>query len=183
MPLKNLVLCDIQPYLASYFHVPSFMEYIKRAQNILCIYDQSLDFDEFDVQSFYYNWLPQTSFERIDFVAKEYGFFRDFIDHGFDDDEILSLLEFMKHKRITSIYNITDIDEIYKTFDEHFAYWITNTSICFYIPDFEFCKDSMRRYEPFRLIGGHKDLCLRELRLLFDFWGLRYSVNDQFIYG
>ena len=183
---KTILIVDIQPGHKNYisFDIYDFVEYLNKnkEKNILYLFNGTeLGYDsEYDIK----NWLIKYGLDDdiyIEFYEKTYGFFRDLIDTGIDDKYIIELGKYMIYN---SLYSLNDIPDNYKLEFYKNNNIDLNEYSFFTIPyDIkEFLEDNIYKNEILELLGGGKDECLLEIKLLLNMMNINYNENYDFIY-
>lgn len=131
------------------------------------------------------------AYEEGDFnprvITKEYGFFRNLMDEGFDDELIVDLARFLISKGLRDGRDIQedlseqDMQEYQKVLKKHGVEDIDFESYILYIPDL---KEDLEEVvsNGVVLVGGGLNECLKEVSLLLDVLGISHSVDMSCVY-
>lgn len=161
---KTLVVVDVQPGHQKYFDTEMFAKCLRRyktAKNLIVVYNsQDLGYDtKKEVQSFFYENFARTpeveSFiDNAVYIGKEYGFLRDYMDLGVDEEII--------------------VREGKKIFNQE-----PEAPDDIWLPDFHYL---LKPYPNLVLVGGEKTQCLKEVELLLRIVDIPYKVDRRFTY-
>lgn len=191
---RSVVVVDIQPMYKQYinFSLEDFTEFLYTNGDILYFYNgpetvgvdrkeditewlssySELSYDGAD-ETFYYKLLKQTKW-----VDKGYGFFRGWMDQGVDESNLKKAIRYMTNKRV---YDSRDIEE---------EEWIENfpelKNVDFDDPIFlpqDIRIDKLKKWSGSYLVGGGRNECLAEVKILMDAFNIRYKTVSKFIYG
>ncbi len=181
--MKNIIVCDVQPDFQP--HVPDgyfqqVIQHIQSFEHILFVYDTTNGTTQ-DILQKWLNWFCVDSIvlqHRIEYAAKEYGFFREAMLYANDDD----VLQFLKIMQWLKAESSREVDWDAYGPDLLLNEGLAAEQIEIRIPKF-LSTERLFRYNQAELIGGHEDLCLRELEIWFKLVGLSYTKNQQYIYG
>ena len=180
--MSKCIVCDIQPQYSKFidFSISDFIKYLEQQDDILFFYvgrensgignDTKYDVIDWLVD----NELPLEVIDRITFIEKGYGFFRQFMDSYYDDDKLIELVKYMIDNKLNDSRELEDVEKI-----EYFELLDTPENI--YMPDFD--KRDINCYEGAELIGGGFNECLKELRTYFEALNFKYKLNMDYVYG
>jgi len=174
----KLVICDVQPaYKDHIFFMKDFREFVSQYQEVLVLYvGPSLAQDRIGQVANYL--MRHGSFKHKEvlnfkYFDKSYAFFRDMMDSGFDDDDIIKVVRHMIKKRV---YDLRDVKNIHCLKVENLDPDRTNV----YIPDLRWI---LPKWDHFDLCGGGREECLKEVELLSTALNLNFNTVPQFVYG
>lgn len=167
--MANLMIVDIQPaYNKHCLYILGRMKRIlKEYKKIVVFYnDEEIGGDsEENLKLYYYDsGIPERTIDRMQFVPKQYGFFRGWMDTGVSDSDII---EVAKKMIKLGKYDSRDIKHNIYNHD------------CIYIPDIEMNQFKRRNWD---LIGGSITECLYEIELLMDSYKIRHERVSGLIY-
>lgn len=189
---KHLVVVDVQPEYAPYMNKMQYelFEYINTHINELAgltfLYNGE-DTMGMVSENDYRMWLVDNGLdEDIAYEAtlydKGYAFFRNCMDRGGDDEELVNLVRFM---RSNNINDSRELDEefwelfIEKYGSENVRELMEDSEDCISIPDL---MDFLERYNNVVLVGGGINECLKEVELAMDALDKNYETWNKFTY-
>lgn len=180
MPLKNMIMVDIQPTMSKYmgFSLRDMSKFVSQANSVLCLYnsdDTEVDVIDMMIHAGFAEGFIEDSF---DFIAKDQGFFRAMIDAGYSNELILKVIRYMASQDHTDSREITTWSDL-DFMDRHLVNILRNIGV--FIPRF-MEKDYLYQYQGAHVIGGHETECLRETLVWFDFLDFPYRVHKPFVY-
>jgi hypothetical protein len=120
---------------------------------------------------------------NMKFIDKGYGFFRVWMDNGMDRAYIIKAIRFMVMNKKYDSRDVTT-DEWEKLFADDWNEFtdlpdiIENDSVN--IPDVVI--SDLKKLSGCYLVGGAKEQCLAEFRLLFDAFNINYRIINDFTY-
>jgi len=183
---QKVIVVDVQPAYKSHIHDPeSWMEYLNKAGEILCLYNgPNLGMDKKDD---ILDWWVDNGFDpdkQYDVIwdEKGYGFFRDWMDGGVDDDTIIAAARYMIENRIWDSRQVdheTWVEELGTDMAEEIADIFSGNTIG--IPDIDL--RALKRFRGASLIGGACYECLLEVKLLLDALEIPYREVRRFVYS
>ncbi len=183
---NKLIVVDVQPtYRGNIsFDIWKFLEYVQSFKQVLYIHngrDTSND-DRQDVK----NWLIEEAdydddfidhMDSWDWMEKEYGFLRPWMDNGADDDFIVKALRFMEKKRENDSRDIEP--EVWaKKFPNDWDDAFEDDPL--YTPDVDL--RLLKKYNNATIIGGGKNECLKEMELYMQAHKIKTKRNNKFTY-
>ena len=184
---KTIMCVDIQPEYQKgiYFDIFEWIEYISsvaETNNVILLYNGP-EVGGMDTNEYAY-WLIEQGMDEdvlnsIIIVEKDYGFFRDAMDSGYDEEDIVSIIEYLITHDMSGADALTDEQwsEI-KLHDPEIIDFIkqdNRISIPSVLEDLDV-------YDNILLMGGGQDQCLREIELLLQALGKQYTLNNKFVY-
>jgi len=180
---RNLVVVDVQPAYKKNisFNVEKLLHEIKEKKysRILYLFNGP-DFgfeSESDIKDWLYEIVDYDEeivefIETFDFYEKNYGFYRDLMDAGYDYSDIVKLIKFMMDKKITDSRDLEDSDWEKLNLDD-----ISPNMI--YIPD---VLDELKKVSNIDLCGGGKNECLAEIEMCLDVLDKEYNTLTKWVY-
>lgn len=182
---KNLVIVDIQPAFEKYirFNMKDFIIWLntngKSYQSIYVLFNGSEQgyVDNWESIKLWYrkNGIKEGVLVRAVDLEKQYGFFRDVMDEGYEDDTILSLARYLIKNQNLHEASDMDFDTIFDvTNDDQLAKSITRGELSFWVPDYLISKLSPIS-GTIDVVGGAEEQCLSEIVLLLK--SLNKDVN------
>lgn len=193
---RSIIVVDVQPMYENDidFDMEDFTEFLYKNKNILYFYngpetvgedrkedvvDWLMENIEFDDE---YGEVDEDLYHKLTretkWVDKGYGFFRGWMDQGVDETTIKNAIKFMANKKV---YDSRDIEE---------EEWIENfpklDGIYFEDPLIfppEIRIDKLKKWSGSYLVGGGKNECLAEVKMVMDAFNIRYKIVNKFIYG
>jgi len=190
---RDMIVIDVQPFYHNHHKhiVPRLIEHVNQMTGDVLWFHNGCNVgieDTVHEQKMYLleNGMDEDRLDEITFVEKDYAFFRGWMDNGIDEDIIIAAGKYMYKNRINDSRDLevedfvkflprperdtfTDEDELYK--NEDALHW----------PDIDINK--LKRYNNAYLVGGGRDECLEEMRLLLEMVGMKYKLLNEFIYG
>jgi hypothetical protein len=189
---RHLIVVDVQPEYAPWMGgmQTELFEYINTHVEELS--DLTFLYNGEDTMGMvseyeYRDWLIENGLdEEIAYQArlydKGYAFFRNCMDRGGDDEELVNLVKFMRDN------DINDSRELDKKFWKAFVKQYGSKNIrelmedsedCINIPDL---MDFLERYNNVVLVGGGINECLKEVELAMDALEKNYDTWHKFTY-
>jgi len=185
---KNLIIVDVQPAYAKFSeHMhKALVSYTKknRFDNTIIFWNDSeyfgWDDDEMKMREHFAELgFTQNFLNKAKFVPKDYAFFRNWMDSGVDNDQIVHVVKYMINNGIFDSRDIEDWDEVYAgtnfSIEEH-----SDMENNLYIPVWDY--KILERYDNYILTGGQFAACLAEIRILLEALDKKYEVNYDLIY-
>ena len=189
---RHLIVVDVQPEYEPYMNEMQYelFEYINTHINELAgltfLYNGE-DTMGMVSESDYRMWLVENGLdENIAYEAtlydKGYAFFRNCMDRGGDDEELVNLVRFMRSN------DINDSRELDEEFWKHFVEEYGSENIrelmedsedCINIPDL---MDELESLNNIMLVGGGINECLKEVELALDALDKNYNTWYEFTY-
>lgn len=180
---SNILVCDVQP---AYHHrckfiTPKICELLNNQTGrrvVLFNGEGTTDDDTLSVIEYYIeNGLDQGQIDNIEFIEKEYGFFRSWMDYGVSDSVIIKVVRAMVMQRthdsryleLSTILTPAEFDEVPQIDD------------CIYLPSFLDFK-LLKNLSPFFMMGGGEKECLREIELICNSLNIKYKRIKNLIY-
>lgn len=182
---KPLIAIDIQPCYRKHCNniMPRYIDFLnKRNGNTYVFFnDEYMGCDTLEDVQYYYleNGLKEDKINTINWRPKQYAFFRNWMDFGIDEHDIIQAIRYMVMNRI---YDSRDIsDEILAKLlhdDESFIKFAKDDIIT--IPDINIAE--LKHNSPCYLCGGGYDECLKEIRILLNTFNIKYKVINNLVY-
>ncbi len=178
--IRSLIVVDVQPeYEYSFkdrFTMCGFIRYLKSFGKVLYFYNG----EELGMCSLYdlqiwllENGMKEEDFNYITFINKNYGFFRDLIDDGVEEEKIIKLIQEMLTAGVSNIIEIP----VGKYYDTDIAPFIEENGM--YIPE---QLDCLKFWNNSTIIGGGEKECLYEVELYMKAINLQYERQMNYIY-
>lgn len=133
-------------------------------------------------------WLEDEDFyNSLNFITKEYGFFRSLMDVGIDSDDelILKLLSFMKRHGFYDSRDILEDEEIHNQFKEEFK----NTALLeINLNDYpigiptDLIESLESLPDQIQVVGGGRNECLKEVVLLLKHMEKNPTIIEELTY-
>lgn len=214
----NLLVVDVQPSYSGIYdgsENPVFEDIIRFAEErtgrVVAMYnDEEVSGDNLEgVQQYWYDSGASEDlvWEKIEWIEKQYAFFRGWMDTGIDDSIILKTIRAMIQLGIHDSRELT-VDQfkdavgkenalkIIKHY-ENLGVLIRDDNDNIYLPEVLPVFDGnerdymtpvklikfLRDLSPFYMVGGGRSECLREIELLCNAFNIRYRRIDELIYG
>ena len=178
---KKLIIVDVQPAYASYIPwIRQFGSFVSQYQDILCLYNgPELGFESKSAIANFYllNGIPRETIAKMKWFEKNYAFFRDLIDTGWDRNDIIKLVRFMLRNKIRDIRQLSREDVLKLGIDDLEFEKLEDYG--FYIPDLA---RLVRKYNGADICGGGYHECLEEVMILGDALNLNFKIQNQFTY-
>lgn len=178
--MNQLVIVDIQPaFPMSEYLVPSVLEYSKKFDDIVFIYDChhqegcGAPFDPYVLDMYEDMAFNQEFRDKTECIGKEFGFLRGWMDTGVDNDDIISIVKYMIEQNIGDSRDIAE--GVFDVADEK-----RNCDSIGAGPHTE-----LDRYisQSVTLVGGGQYECLAEIDLLLQAMGRQTEINYSYVYG
>lgn len=184
---KNLIIVDVQPAYAKFSeHMHKNLSLYTRKNKfdhsiIFWNDEQFLGDDNEETMREHFKELGFTNnfLNKANFVAKDYAFFRNWMDTGVSNDQIVHVVKYMINNNIFDSRDIENWEDVYigtkYTIDDH-----SNLENNINIPVWDY--KILERYNNYILTGGQYAACLAEIRILLEALGKNYEVNYNLIY-
>lgn len=189
---RHLIVVDVQPEYAPWMKgiEKGLFEYINthihELNNLTFLYNGEDTMGMVSENEYRY-WLVDNGLDEdiaysVKMYDKGYAFFRNCMDRGGDDEELVNLVRFMRDN------DINDSRELDQDFWEAFIEEYGSENIrelmedsddCINIPDL---MDFLSPYNNVVLVGGGVDQCLKEVELAMDALGKNYETWSKFTY-
>lgn len=184
---NTLLVCDIQPDYEQYDDsidgfstkfTKKFVTYLNRSSHkfgkVLYFFNTNDggNCDRTDLKLWLYeSGLTKSAMSNVLFYEKEYGFLRDAMDFGIEDDKIVKALQLMKKHSVRKSINLPMpvLQTAFKTIQ---IFW-----------DYPLDIISAETIGKITMVGGLRSYCLKELELCVRALELPYQYNDKFIFG
>jgi len=182
---NSLIVVDIQPSYKKYFgfKVSDFCDHLINSDysKILYLYNgpelgmESKDdiFNFLIEDGLNYDEEKVEQFPNMTFYEKNYAFFRDMMDDGYDEDDIIKLIKYMIDNKIDNSQNIDD-----ETFEE-LDIEPLGSGNRIWIPE---VLDELKKYNNIILCGGGRNECLREIEIALKVLNKPYKLLNKFVY-
>lgn len=115
-------------------------------------------------------------FSRVTFLEKDYAFFRGWMDNGVDDDEIVAAVQALRQHRVG------DSRRLDSSVLEEIAPHGASLASPLYLP-WELEQQRAYRQPAWRLCGGGRDECLKEIELWLASMRIGFERLDHLVYG
>ena len=179
----SLLVIDVQPAHSQFisFNIFEFTEYLNSYNGTINYVFNGPD-QGYEDETELADWLTENGLEyetldNINFIAKSYGWIRDPMDSGMDEDDIIEVLKYMIKKKYSDSRDIDEDElETLKISDE-FKEYMEQSS--FGLPDI---LKKMQKLPKSILVGGGETECLLEMEITMDAMGIKYKRNNKFIY-
>jgi len=185
---KNIIVVDIQPeYEHAFKFHEEFCEFLnEQSKKILYFYNGADSGFSSDTKSSIAYWLIDHGLEErklndIKWVDKGYGFFRSLMDEGIDKGLIIKMIRYMFKKKVWDSRDI-EIEEWFELLGDEFkdAGWILNGGDMINIPDIDI--KTLKQFSGAYIVGGGRNECFDELKLLMSAFNVRATEVKKFIY-
>lgn len=126
----------------------------------------------------------QRKLQHANFVQKEYGFLRNWMDLGVSDAVIIEVMREMARRKITDSRDIP-FGEMSANVQHEFnntvgdgEWYDQGIALQDWVPI-----HTLKKLSPFYMMGGGRNECLREIELVCNAFNIRYKRVDSLIYG
>ncbi len=201
--MKSLVIVDIQPFYHQYHRdiTPKLLEYIKdnsnSYENVIWFYNaEEVRIEEtIDDMNEYigdFEIISEEQFESIIFIDKDFGFFRNWMDTGVDEEYIKTVIKYMIREGYNdsgeigedtfkmlfqTFFNVSD-DDILDEWSDEYEFFQDNP---INIPQFKWT--AIKGLKNVDLCGGSKYECLAEMKILLESVNVKVNELTNFIYS
>jgi len=190
----TLVVVDIQPgYIKSIrgkFDIQEFLNYLLSFKDIIYLYvgdsvgidteyslKQWLD-EEADYDEKFMDYIDQ----HAEFYDKGYAFFRDMMDNGVDEEEMIITGKYMYKHDIVDARDLTENDWNKMSNVDNLKENIQRKNF-FSVPVGEYFVNALvGAGSPITMIGGGRYECLKEVEILMNIINKKYKINENFVY-
>jgi hypothetical protein len=179
---RDLIVVDIQPSYKNTIHFPihEFASFLNENEfkSIFYLFNgPDLGMEEwYEISEWLLdNGLEEEKLDEIQSFEKGYAFFRNFMDLGMDEDDLIRLLKYMYQHNINDSREIDEED-----WNELKLEWDYDPDgECVFIPDVLF---KLQRYNNPLICGGGRDECLREIELCMHVLDKPYELLNKFVF-
>jgi len=198
----NLLIIDVQPEYQNYANniLPGVQQMIQKANgkivivyndfgggdtpdqvlNYLAGHDEEYDGYVYDDEEDDYIPAEQTPLEQklqnAQFIQKEFGFLRGYMDSGVDNHIIIEIIRAMYNQKQNDSRDLNpellsdDAQEV-----------LENNSDSIFVQDWVPIH-LLHSLQPFYMMGGGRDQCLREIELVCHAFNIKFKRIDSLIY-
>jgi hypothetical protein len=200
---KSLIVVDIQPFYHQYHKniTPQLLEHIRdnsnQYKNIIWFFNAEevigIEEDIHDMTDYIMDFeiISEDQFDSINFIDKDFGFFRNWLDAQVDDDFIKYVV---KHMIQEDVVDIRELDEevfkmLFQTYfnlneedlqnewADEYKFFLDNP---INIPQFKW--QAIRNLGNVDLCGGSENECLAEIEILLEAVDVKVNKLNKFIY-
>jgi len=183
-----VIIVDVQPAYDGHGSriVEPLMEFLNGQRGpVLAFFngeDLGLDSKHATMEYFLENGLDEDKLDDIKFREKTYAFFRNWMDAGMEDRDLIKVIRAMVTQRKEDTRDFSE-EELRKILgDETYDDWAdTIESDNCYIPH-EVKLSELKKLSGGYLVGGARHECLAEIKLLMDAFNIKYKLMKNFIY-
>lgn len=189
---RHLIVVDVQPEYASWMGgmQGKLFEYINthidELSGLTFLYNGE-DTMGMVSESDYRWWLVENGLDEdiayeVALYDKGYAFFRNCMDRGGDDEELVNLVRFMRSNNINDSRELDEEfwgDFIEQYGSENIRELMEDSEDCINIPDL---MDVLERLNNIVLVGGGVNECLKEVELALDALDKNYETWDKYTY-
>ena len=179
---KNVIVVDVQPQYKGYIHFNMFecAEFLNNQRDLLVFYNGPDTVGQ-DTKIGVLHWWGEWGFDTIKgrsakWIDKGYGFFRSWMDEGVDEKRIQEVVRYMVMNRIQDSRDIPD--DILLNFVEGYNEFLLQDPIS--LPDISL--GMLKKWSGSYLIGGGRNECLKEIKILLDTFNIRYTIVKKFTF-
>lgn len=179
---QPLVCIDIQPEYSRMIHftrdLMSFINIRNGRSTLMLVNGEDTGVSSDSISSIREYWedygLKRSCYRNLRIKDKGYGYLRSWMD-SVPDDIIIRVIRYMARNKISDSRDISE-GSLLKLFNGRDPIYDDPISINWL--NFR----SIGQYNDCLLCGGGRDECLREVSLMFDAYGIRYTLMNRFIY-
>ncbi len=178
-----LLVVDIQPGYSQFisFSLSSFIDYLNSYKGTINYifngpelgYEDEEELIDWLVE----NGLDYETLDNINFIPKTYGWIRDPMDSGMDEEDIVEVLKHMIKKKYYDSRDIEEYEIDKLKISEEFKEYMNSSS--FGLPDIF---EEIKKLPKSLLVGGGENECLLEMELTMNAMNIKYKRNNKFIY-
>jgi len=191
IPGDKLIVVDIQPVYdkGMEFTVEQFAKSLKRFNgDILYFYNGAqMGLDKLqNIKDWYKSTLNDYSSKFEDFlnnirwIEKGFGFFRDILDGGYGEETIKYLFLYLSLNGKWNTNELTDNEIKSMYIDDIVKDKLLKKELVLSLPNFDV--DILKKYDGATIVGGGKDQCLAEVKIIMDALKIKYNEFKPFIY-
>jgi hypothetical protein len=189
---RHLIVVDVQPEYAPYmngiqYNLFSYINtHINELAGLTFLYNGE-DTMGMVSESDYRMWLVENGLDEdiayeVTLYDKGYAFFRNCMDRGGDDEELVNLVRFMRDNNINDSRELDE--EFWNAFideygSENIKELMEDSEDCINIPDL---MDFIDKFNNIVLVGGGINECLKEVELALDALDKNYDTWHKFTY-
>jgi len=181
---NHIISCDIQPMYEKYIHFDlyKYVDFLNSNGNILFLYNGTntvgVDSKNNLIDFLIENGLEERKIKDIKFLDKGYGFFRDWMDDGLSERDIIKAIRYMFSKKE---YDSREIDpEEWEKIIPHIWDYASKDNMIYIPPDIRI--DKLKKWSGSFLVGGGTNECLKEIMILMNAFNIRYKIVKEFTY-
>jgi len=198
----NLLIIDVQPEYsnASDSILPGIQRMIQQTNGkVIIVYNdfgggdteesvfnyiagRDLEFDGYEYDEDEDDYVPsqpspiEHKLQQAQFIQKEYGFLRGWMDNGVEDSIIIEVIRAMyQHK----VYDSRDLELEWVSEDAQEV--LENNADSIFVQDWVPIQ-LLHSIRPFYMMGGGRNECLREIELLCHAFNIKFKRIDSLIY-
>lgn len=172
----SLIVVDVQPHDVGKvirWDLDEFAKFVNGYSDVLVLFNnEDLGWEtEQEMRSAYEKW--GIDIQKCTFQEKNYGWFREWLDTGFD------VRETVKYMINNGIRDSRDIP------DDQFRQLLDREELPagpIYLPTYPGVMKQLRRFDGSDLCGGGEYACLKEVKTLMDAMGLNYQTVGRWTY-
>ena len=185
---SKLIVVDIQPAYekeCKRFKNKFFEDLINFNGKVLYLFNGP-DMGYNDDKNVIEDWIREETGEweidlsNIEFIEKEYGFFCDIMDSGYDESNIIDLVGWMIDNDKYDVRDISEKDLKNIINDEYLIHEILNERIFLSLPQFDI--DILKRFNGASICGGGRNECLAEIQILLEAMRIKTKVINKYVY-
>jgi hypothetical protein len=182
-----VVIIDVQPGHKNGcdYIMPGLMAFLDQHKGPIIAFfnDEEMANDrEENVWEYYVdNDLSPRTADRIEFLEKQFGFLRAWMDNGVADSTIIKVIRLMAQHKIDDSRSFEDINlDLQEVLGNEWRDVMEHDPLIipYYIP-----LGYLKKLSPFYLCGGGRNECLREVELLCNAFNIKYKRINDFVYG
>ena len=183
---QPLIVVDVQPeYAKNCRFTLSLMEIINGRlgrRTLMLVNAEDTGVSQDSKQSIVDYWidngLDQRCLRNMNIQDKGYGYLRAWMDYNVPDELIIKVIRYMARNKLSDSRDIPE-RTMAKLFQNHITNkYIFDDPVSINWMNFR----SIGHYNNCILCGGARNECLREVRIMFDAYNIKYTLLPRFIY-
>lgn len=185
-----IVAVDIQPTYSGIYdgeENPIFqaaIEFVNKSSGKVLMLvnaeDQGLTSDTVqDIKTYWEDCgFDHNNWARVKVYDKGYGYLRAWMDGGISEATIIRVIRYMYQKKVSDSRDL-EVEDLKKIVGNEWQDWLENDHLTVNWIEI----GTLKQYNNCYMIGGARDECLKEVRLLMSAFNIRARLIDDFIYG
>ena len=135
-----------------------------------------------------YFGFDKSKWNNVEFVEKDFGYIREWMDNGVSDSAIIKAIRLMYEQKVNRSTQLFGGHFEPDYYDKMRALglpesWTNDDIYDMQITIFPLNVDELKQWSGSYLMGGGRDECLKEIQLFMNAFNIKYKIIDKFVYG